>query len=159
VSWAGRCSEAHQEPSLNSLACRKACQSKCLKSSGRADRLADPRPSLPREPEWSVRQGAPGATSCSSAVRSAPRTFSHHQARGTGLPLHYQYRDCAALPNRPPGLAPAAARGPEHHNLGKGVRSKAQGGRGGGGRSQKTEARRLIPDPRSLAPASRTSSA
>jgi hypothetical protein len=56
-------------------------------------------------PGRSVRQGAPGATSCSSAFRKAPRTFPHHRARGAGLPLHYQYRDCAALPNRPPGLA------------------------------------------------------
>jgi hypothetical protein len=64
-----------------------------------------------------VRQGAPGASSCSSAFRNAPRTFPRHQARETGLPLHYQYRDCAALPNRPPGLVPAPARGPDHHNL------------------------------------------
>jgi hypothetical protein len=47
----------------------------------------NPRPSLPQKPGWSVRQGAPGATSCSSAVRSAPRTFFHHQARGGRTPL------------------------------------------------------------------------
>jgi hypothetical protein len=33
-----------------------------------------PRPSFPQEPGWSVRQGAPGATSCSSAVREASRS-------------------------------------------------------------------------------------
>jgi hypothetical protein len=111
--------KVHLEPPLNSLVCRKACQPKCLKclkSSGRAHRLADLQPSLPQKPGWSVRQGAPGATSCSSAVRSAPRTFFHHQARGAGLPLHYQYRDCAALPNRPPGLASAAPLGPGRFN-------------------------------------------
>jgi hypothetical protein len=59
-----------------------------------------------------VRQGAPGATSCPSALRNAHRTFPHHQARGAGLPLHYQYRDCAALPNRPPGLALSPRRSP-----------------------------------------------
>jgi hypothetical protein len=66
-----------------------------------------PAPILPRETKGLVRQGAPGATSCSSAFRNAPRTFPHHQARGAGLPLHYQYRACATLPNRPLGLAPS----------------------------------------------------
>jgi hypothetical protein len=78
-----------------------------------AEQIALPRPSprssLTQETGGSMRQGAPGATSCSSAFRNAPRTFPHHQARGAGLPLHYQYRDCAALPNRPPGLALARA--------------------------------------------------
>jgi hypothetical protein len=85
---------------------------------------------LPREPGWSVKQGAPGATSCSSALRNALRTFPRHHARGAGIPLHYRYRDHAlAWPCRidRPGSPPLPRKGPDHHNSGKGARRKAQG--------------------------------
>jgi hypothetical protein len=115
VSRAGPRSKVHLEPPLNSPACRKACQSKCLKSSDTADRLIDPR----------AARG--GRVICEAKriwshyflldVRKAFRALHPGPGKWSGLSLHYQsmrlcgFAEQIALPrpNRRPG--------PDHHNL------------------------------------------
>jgi hypothetical protein len=108
----------------------KASDLKCLELRGTADRLADLQPGLPREPGWSVRQGAPGAASCSSAFRKAPRTFPRHQAREAGLPP-YTINTATVQPCRidRPGSSRLPREGRTTITLGRvqGIRCKAQG--------------------------------
>ncbi len=112
---------AHLEPHLDSLDAGSASRAKCLKcpkSSGRADRLTDPRHA---EAGQSVRQSASGATTFSWMQGRPPELWTAAPEKGRASPYAINRCDYADLPNRLPCLASAPARasrkGTDHPDL------------------------------------------